>query len=72
VVEALFNKAQELGLGILVVEGDREEVADAIKAENGKYKSWQYKSRFKEARKPVLPYSQDKDDVNVIMNDLGL
>ena len=70
-VTELFKKVEELSFDILVVEGDGDDVVNAIKAEVGKHKTWHYESRLKEPRKPVLPYSQDKNDVGTIMNDLG-
>ena len=72
VVKELFKKAEELGFDVLVVEGDRDDVANAIKAEVSKRKSWQYKSRLKAPRKPVLPYDQDDSDVQTIMNEIGI
>lgn len=72
VVTELFKKAGELNFDVLIVEGDGDDVVNAIKVEVAKHKSWQYKSRLKEPRKPVLPYSQDKTEVQTIMEELGL
>lgn len=72
VVVELFKKVKGLNFDVLVVEGDGDNVVNAIKEEVDKHKTWYYKSRLKEPRKPVLPYSQDKNDVGTIMNDLGL
>ena len=72
VVTELFKKAEELSFDVLVVEGDRDDVANAIKAEVSKHKSWHYKSGLKEPRRPVLPYSQDLADVQTIMDEIGI
>ena len=72
VVAELFKKVKELGLDMLVVEGDGDDVVNAIKVEVAKHKLWQYKSRLKKPRKSVLPYSQDRTEVQAIMDEIGI
>ena len=71
-VAELFKKAEEMSFDVLVIEGDGDDVANAIKVEVAKHKSWQYKSRLKDPRKPVLPYSKDGAEVQTIMDEIGI
>lgn len=72
VVAEVLKKVEELSFDVFVVEGDGDDVVNAIKAEVDKHKSWHYKSGLKEPRRPVLPYSQDLADVQTIMDEIGI